>query len=129
MRVSAGLCLVLVVIAASGCKPSGPATGTEAGAVSGVGATFPAPLYARWAKAYHELSGKMVNYQGIGSGAGIKQIIAKTVDFGASDKPLTPDKLTQEGLYQFPTVVGGVVPIVNESGVGPGDLKLTGELL
>jgi phosphate transport system substrate-binding protein len=111
-----------------GCQPATNPSGTGA-AVTGAGATFPAPLYTRWATAYHAQTGITVNYQGIGSGAGIKQIMAKTVDFGASDKPLTPEALDQAGLYQFPTVVGGVTPIANEPGIGPATLRLTGEVL
>ena len=119
-----GLALGLV----SGCRPSAPAQ-TQANTVVGVGATFPAPLYTRWAQDYRPVSGVSVNYQGVGSGGGIKQILAKTVDFGASDEPLPTDQLDAAGLYQFPTVVGGVTPIVNLPGVGPGQLKLTGALL
>jgi phosphate transport system substrate-binding protein len=120
----AGLALGLI----AGCQPTAPQR-TEANTVLGVGATFPAPLYTRWAEQYRPVSGVSINYQGIGSGGGIKQILAKTVDFGASDEPLTPDQLGPPGLYQFPTVVGGVTPIVNVPGVGPGQLKLTGALL
>ena len=97
--------------------------------ISGAGATFPAPLYARWAQSYARLGGGRLNYQAIGSGGGIKQIKARTVDFGASDKPLKPAELQAAGLYQFPTVVGGVVPIVNLRGLRAGRLRLTGELL
>jgi phosphate transport system substrate-binding protein len=114
-------------MATAGCQPSTQPPG--GGAVTGVGATFPAPLYAKWAADYHAASGTAINYQGIGSGGGIKQIQAKTVDFGASDKPLTPDQLSQGGLYQFPTVVGGVTPVVNIPGVGPGQLRLSGAVL
>ena len=125
---AAGLALGLIFALLAGCQPSAPAQ-TQANTVVGVGATFPAPLYTRWAQDYRPVSGVAVNYQGIGSGGGIKQILAKTVDFGASDKPLPPDQLDAAGLYQFPTVVGGVTPIVNLPGVGPGQLKLTGALL
>jgi phosphate transport system substrate-binding protein len=97
--------------------------------ISGAGATFPAPLYARWAEAYKAESGVALNYQAIGSGGGIKQIKAMTVDFGASDKPLKPDDLDKAGLFQFPTVMGGVVPVMNLPGVQPGQVKLTGPLL
>ena len=97
--------------------------------ISGAGATFPAPIYAKWAEAYKAKTGAGLNYQAIGSGGGIKQIEAKTVDFGASDKPLKPDQLQKDGLYQFPTVMGGVVPIMNLPGVRPGQVHLTGELL
>jgi phosphate transport system substrate-binding protein len=97
--------------------------------ISGAGATFPAPVYAKWAEAYKAQTGAGLNYQAIGSGGGIKQIEAKTVDFGASDKPLKPEDLQANGLYQFPTVMGGVVPVVNVPGLQPGQLKLTGALL
>ncbi len=97
--------------------------------ISGAGATFPAPVYAKWAETYKAQTGVGLNYQAIGSGGGIKQIKAKTVDFGASDKPLKPTDLDAAGLYQFPTVVGGIVPVVNLPGVAAGQLKLTGPLL
>ncbi|MFZ5522206.1 MAG: phosphate ABC transporter substrate-binding protein PstS [Pseudomonadota bacterium] len=97
--------------------------------VTGAGASFPAPLYAKWADAYNKATGVRVNYQSVGSGAGIKQIKAKTVDFGASDMPLKDDELAKDGLVQFPTVIGGVVPVVNIKGVNPGQLKLSGEVL
>ncbi|MEW5686234.1 MAG: phosphate ABC transporter substrate-binding protein PstS [Pseudomonadota bacterium] len=97
--------------------------------ISGAGATFPAPLYAKWAEAQKAETGLALNYQAIGSGGGIKQIKAKTVAFGASDKPLKPEELEADGLAQFPTVIGGVVPIVNLPGVTPGQLKLSGPLL
>ncbi len=97
--------------------------------VTGAGASFPAPLYAKWAEAYNKATGVKVNYQSIGSGGGIKQIKAKTVDFGASDAPLTDEELAKDGLIQFPTVIGGVVPVVNIAGIKPGQLKLTGEVL
>ncbi len=97
--------------------------------VTGAGASFPAPLYAKWAAAYSTATGVRINYQSVGSGAGIKQIKAKTVDFGASDMPLKDEELAKEGLVQFPTVIGGVVPVVNVKGIGPGQLKMTGEVL
>jgi phosphate transport system substrate-binding protein len=97
--------------------------------ISGAGATFPAPLYAKWAETYRATTGVGLNYQAIGSGGGIKQIKAKTVDFGASDKPLKPAELAASGLYQFPTVMGGVVPVVNLPGIKPGQVKLTGAVL
>ena len=97
--------------------------------VTGAGATFPAPLYAKWADAYNKATGVRINYQSVGSGAGLKQIRSKTVDFGASDMPLKDDELTKDGLVQFPTVIGGVVPVVNIQGVQPGQIKLTGPLL
>ena len=97
--------------------------------VTGAGASFPAPLYAKWADAYNKSSGVRVNYQSVGSGAGMNQIRAKTVDFGASDAPLKVDQLAKDGLVQFPTVIGGVVPVVNIKGIAPGQLKLTGQVL
>ena len=97
--------------------------------VTGAGATFPAPIYAKWADAYNKATGVRINYQSVGSGAGIKQIKSKTVDFGASDMPLTDEELAKDGLIQFPTVIGGVVPVVNIAGIAPGQIKLTGALL
>jgi phosphate transport system substrate-binding protein len=97
--------------------------------VTGAGATFPAPLYAKWADAYNKATGLKINYQSVGSGAGMRQIRGKTVDFGASDVPLTDADLAKDGLIQFPTVIGGVVPVVNVRGIGPGQLKLSGQLL
>ncbi len=97
--------------------------------ITGAGASFPAPLYAKWADAYHKKTGAKVNYQSIGSGAGLKQIRAKTIDFGASDQPLKDEELAEANLVQFPTVIGGVVPVVNIAGIEPGKLKLTGTLL
>lgn len=97
--------------------------------VTGAGATFPAPLYAKWADAYNKASGTHINYQSVGSGAGLKQIRSKTVDFGASDMPLKDDELVKDGLIQFPTVIGGVVPVVNIKGIQPGQIKLTGQIL
>ncbi len=93
--------------------------------ITGAGATFPYPLYAKWAEAYKAQTGTGMNYQSIGSGGGIKQITAKTVDFGASDAPLTAEQLDKEGLLQFPTVMGGVVPVINVEGVSTGSLKLS----
>jgi len=97
--------------------------------VTGAGATFPAPVYAKWADAYNKATGARINYQSVGSGAGIRQIKAKTVDFGASDMPLTDEDLAKDGLLQFPTVIGGVVPVVNIKGIAPGQIKLTGAVL
>ncbi len=97
--------------------------------VTGAGATFPAPLYAKWASEYNKATGIKINYQSVGSGAGIRQIDAKTVDFGASDMPLKDDDLEKKGQIQFPTVIGGVVPVVNIQGVAPGQLKLSGKLI
>jgi phosphate transport system substrate-binding protein len=97
--------------------------------ISGAGATFPYPVYAKWAEAYKQKTGVAMNYQSIGSGGGIKQIEAKTVDFGASDKPLEPKELDANGLLQFPAIMGGVVPVVNVEGIGAGQLKLSGAVL
>ena len=97
--------------------------------ITGAGATFPYPIYAKWADAYRKETGVGLNYQSIGSGGGIKQITARTVDFGASDMPLKPEELDKSGLMQFPTVIGGDVPVVNVKGIAAGQLKLTGELL
>ena len=97
--------------------------------VTGAGASFPAPIYSKWADAYNKATGARINYQSVGSGAGIKQIKSKTVDFGASDMPLLDDELTKDGLIQFPTVIGGVVPVINIAGIKPGQIKLTGAVL
>jgi len=97
--------------------------------ITGAGATFPYPIYAKWAEAYKAKTGVGMNYQSIGSGGGIKQIQNKTVDFGASDMPLKPEDLDKDGLLQFPTVIGGDVPVVNLEGVTAGQLKLTGPVL
>jgi len=105
---------------------SGPIFAAE---VTGAGSTFVYPLVSKWAEAYNKETGTKVNYQSVGSGAGIKQIQAKTVDFGASDKPLSPEELLKDGLVQFPVVMGGVVLVVNLPGVAPGELKLTGALV
>ena len=97
--------------------------------VTGAGASFPAPLYAKWADAFNKATGARINYQSVGSGAGLRQIKGKTVDFGASDMPLTDEELAKDGLFQFPTVIGGVVPVVNIAGIAPGQVKLTGAVL
>ena len=96
---------------------------------TGAGASFPAPLYAKWAADYNKATGVKINYQSVGSSAGLKQIEAKTVDFGASDEPLKDADLQAKGLVQFPTVIGGIVPVVNIKGVQPGQLKLNGQVL
>src|SRR5690242_13093174 len=106
-----------------------PALPARAADITGAGATFPYPIYAKWADAYKAKTGIGMNYQSIGSGGGIAQIKARTVDFGASDMPLKSDDLQSAGLMQFPAIVGGVVPIMNLAGVAPGALKLTGPLL
>jgi len=97
--------------------------------INGAGASFPAPLYSKWADTYNKETGIKINYQSVGSGAGIKQIEARTVVFGASDMPLTDNKLKESGLFQFPTVIGGVVPVINLKGIGDGQLRLTGAVL
>ncbi|RFC38065.1 MAG: phosphate ABC transporter substrate-binding protein, PhoT family [Candidatus Nitrotoga sp. LAW] len=97
--------------------------------LTGAGATFPYPIYAKWADTYKTQTGINLNYQSIGSGGGIKQIIAKTVDFGASDMPLKPEELEKNGLMQFPAVMGGVVPVINVTGIAAGQLKLDGKVL
>ncbi|WP_414648473.1 phosphate ABC transporter substrate-binding protein PstS [Chitinimonas sp.] len=101
----------------------------QAADITGAGASFPYPLYAKWAEVYKNKTGTGLNYQSIGSGGGIKQIQAKTVDFGASDAPMTPEDLAKNGLQQFPTVMGGVVPVYNLPGINPGQLKLTPQVL
>ncbi len=97
--------------------------------ITGAGATFPAPVYSKWAEAYQKATGVKMNYQSIGSSGGIRQITAKTVDFGATDAPLTTVQLAKDGLMQFPAVIGGVVPVVNVAGVKPGEMRLTGQVL
>lgn len=104
-------------------------TSTQAQTINGAGATFPAPLYSKWAEAYNKETGIRLNYQSIGSSAGIRQIEAKTVTFGASDMPLKDDKLASLGATQFPTAIGGVVPVINLKDIKPGELKLTGAII
>lgn len=116
-------------IAVTTLSLGGSLTATFAQDVTGAGATFPAPLYSKWADSYHKAFGARMNYQSVGSGAGLNQIRAKTVDFGASDMPLKDDQLAKDGLVQFPTVIGGVVPVVNIKGISPGQIKLTGQVL
>jgi len=118
--------LTFAAIAALGlAAPAAQAAST----LNGAGATFPYPIYAKWAAAYMGETGNRINYQSIGSGGGIKQIKAMTVNFGASDKPLDIRELKESGLVQFPMVMGGVVPVVNLKGIKPGELKLTGAVL
>lgn len=105
---------------------AGPAIAAD---ITGAGATFPFPVYSKWAEAYKKETGNGLNYQSIGSGGGIRQIKAKTVDFGATDAPLKGEELGKDGLVQFPTVLGGVVPVINVQGMQAGQLKLTGEVL
>ncbi|MDQ1834566.1 phosphate ABC transporter substrate-binding protein PstS [Massilia sp. CCM 9029] len=105
------------------------AANSMAADMTGAGATFPYPVYAKWAESYKKATGNGMNYQSVGSGAGIKQIKAKTVDFGASDKPLGVEELDAAGLMQFPAIMGGVVTIVNLDGIAPGAMKLTGPVI
>ena len=125
MRTTRRFALVLATLAAVGL---GSARAQER-SIAGAGATFPYPIYARWAEAYYKQTGLQLNYQSIGSGGGIAQIKAKTVDFGASDAPLTRAELDQSGLVQWPMVVGGVVPVVNLDGIATNGLRLTPEVL
>jgi phosphate transport system substrate-binding protein len=117
---------VLALLATTSLSVALPVAAQE---ITGAGASFPAPIYAKWASDYNKATGVKVNYQSIGSGGGIKQIDSKTVDFGASDAPLTDDVLKTKGQMQFPTVLGGVVPVINVKGIEPGQLKLTGQVL
>ena len=122
----------LQTLAAAGLVAAGLATASAsafAADISGAGATFPYPVYAKWAEAYKKETGNGLNYQSIGSGGGIKQITARTVTFGASDMPLKPEDLEKNGLIQFPTVMGGIVPVVNLDGVKSGDLTIDGPTL
>ncbi len=123
-RIAKGLLLPLALLGLSLGASAG-----EVKSISGAGATFPYPIYSKWADTYAKQTGVQFNYQAIGSGGGIKQISAKTVDFGASDAPLTPKQLDDIGLMQFPMVMGGVVPVVNVPGIKAGDLKLSGKVL
>ena len=104
-------------------------TTTQAADISGAGATFPYPIYAKWADAYKKETGNGLNYQSIGSGGGIKQIEASTVTFGATDKPLGQDELDKNGLIQFPMIIGGIVPVLNIEGIKPGELVIDGSIL
>jgi len=107
----------------------GSISAVQAQDITGAGATFPAPVYAKWAEAYKAATGAQLNYQAIGSGGGIKQIVAKTVDFGASDDPLPGEELTKNGLLQFPAVIGGVVAVFNVPGIGANQMVLNGAVL
>ncbi len=118
--------LIAGIAAAVALAYAGASQATD---ITGAGATFPYPIYAKWADAYKTQTGIGLNYQSIGSGGGIKQITAKTVDFGASDMPMKPEELEKNGLMQFPTVIGGVVPVINVNGIDAGKLKLTGAVL
>lgn len=113
----------MLLVAAAAAALAGAARAAD---ISGAGATFPYPIYSKWADAYKRETGIGLNYQSIGSGGGIKMIRARTVTFGASDMPLKPEELKEAGLVQFPMIIGGVVPVVNVKGVGPGGLTLDG---
>jgi len=119
----------LIVLALLGLGFGNTGVAAATGLINGAGATFPYPLYSKWAYEYNKKTGVKMNYQSIGSGGGIKQIKAKTVDFGASDAPLQAKDLDASGLMQFPMAIGGVVPVVNVKGVAPGQLQLSGEAL
>src|SRR6266542_1650205 len=118
-----------IALMAAACAAIGMSGAAGAAGISGAGATYPYPIYAKWAEAYKAKTGTSMNYQSIGSGGGIKQITAKTVDFGASDMPLKAEDLQKNGLAQWPQVMGGVVLVVNLQGIGPGQLKLDGKIL
>ena len=126
MNAKLGRGLIASLTLAAGLSATATAFATD---ITGAGATFPYPIYSKWAEAYKAKTGISMNYQSIGSGGGIKQITAKTVDFGASDMPLKPEDLEKEGLMQFPAVMGGDVPVYNLPGINPGEIKFTGELL
>ena len=117
------------ILAAVGLVMGLAAPVANAADISGAGATFPFPVYAKWADAYKKETGNGLNYQSIGSGAGIKQIVAKTVTFGATDAPMTAEELKKAGLVQWPMVMGGIVPVVNLEGIKPGELVLDGPTL
>ncbi len=123
MRISVSRAFVAAATLAFGIATAAAAD------ITGAGATFPYPIYAKWAEAYKKASGVGMNYQSIGSGGGIAQIKARTVDFGATDAPLKGEDLQKEGLVQFPAIIGGVVPIVNLEGIAPGQLRFTGPVL
>jgi len=119
----------MALIGAASLAVFGHASLVSAQEITGAGASFPAPVYSKWAAEYNKATGVKVNYQSVGSGAGIKQIDSKTVDFGASDMPQTDEVLKQKGQIQFPTVIGGTVPVVNIKGIAPGQMKLDGQVL
>lgn len=120
---------VIQILAAGVVASTGVGSAFAQQEATGAGASFPAPLYSKWASDYHKATGHKINYQSVGSSAGLKQIEAKTVDFGASDEPLKDEDLAKKGLVQFPTVIGGIVPVVNIKGIQPGQLKLNGQVL
>ena len=113
-----------ISLLAAAVMVAGVAHAADVSTISGAGATFPYPIYSKWAEAYNKATGVKLNYQSIGSGGGVKQIVAGTVDFGASDDALKPEKLEEAGLTQFPAVMGAVVPVVNLAGIGPNAMKL-----
>jgi phosphate transport system substrate-binding protein len=121
--------LAVLKVATAAVALGGLLAAAQAQDVTGAGATFPAPLYARWAADYNKATSNRINYQSVGSGAGLRQIRGKTVDFGASDMPLKDDELAKDGMIQFPTVIGGVVPVVNIAGIETRQMKLSGALL
>ena len=121
--------LKVLLKAAAGVAASGVVLAAQAADMTGAGASFPYPVYAKWATLYQKATGNRVNYQSIGSGGGQQQIIAKTVDFGASDDPMKGPELEKNGLLQFPAVIGGTVPVVNVQGIAAGQLKLSGQVL
>ena len=127
MKIKFGQSLIATLILAAGISTVSAFAADVT--ITGAGATFPYPIYAKWAEAYKAKTGVSMNYQSIGSGGGIKQITAKTVDFGASDMPLTPENLEKNGLMQFPAVMGGVVPVINIQAAQAGQIKLTGTVL
>ena len=129
LAMGATLALLLAACGSKGEEGATASTGSQpaaTGDISGAGATFPYPIYAKWADAYKKETDIGLNYQSIGSGGGIKQIKAKTVTFGASDMPLKPEEVQEAGLVQFPMIIGGVVPVVNVPGVEPGGITLDG---
>nr|WP_228124528.1 phosphate ABC transporter substrate-binding protein PstS [Glaciimonas soli] len=127
LRMNKYFSAVVLALGATFAVSAAPAV--NAAEITGAGASFPYPIYAKWAEAYKASTGNSLNYQSIGSGGGIKQINASTVDFGASDMPLKVEDLEKGKLMQFPAVMGGVVPVVNLEGVAPGQLKLTGAVI
>lgn len=126
MRTSKSLASAAALVAALAGALAAPAALAQTTTISGAGATFPYPVYAKWADAYRKETGIGLNYQSIGSGAGIRQIQAKTVTFGATDAPLKGEQLEKDGLVQFPMVMGGVVPVINVEGIKPGELVIDG---
>lgn len=127
MKTSLRAFLGAALVGAAGCLAL--SLSAQAAEITGAGATFPYPAYAKWAAMYKDKSGVALNYQSIGSGGGIKQIKSKTVDFGASDMPLDPKDLNESGLFQWPQIIGGDVPVVNIPGITPGQLLLTGPVI